>query len=345
MKFLKQLLLSGFTFILCMGVIELYIQATHLGELSNTEFYPDRGRGKRANFNYLMFNEGFGIGRYNQFSYLGEGRPPEKKPNTIRIALLGDSFIEAWQVFERHQFSTIAEQELRKKFPGKTIEVLNFGHSNLDFPDQYVYFKQFAEKFNPDITLFLLADYNLDPRYVDALRPKALIENDSLVIKNDFEPSEVAIYEKTKFLTQNSSIMHMLNICRKKAQGGMAEILLDKIYFWINPPKPRVEEEKSAYSVHPVTLKILDDLSPESVAIVGRDINALPPEFRNACLERGFPYFSLSPQLQAMMDGGIDPYDWPVTGKSGHWNHKGNKMVGRQLASFLAELLEEKPLP
>ncbi|HEY9116112.1 MAG TPA: hypothetical protein VIN10_15550, partial [Bacteroidales bacterium] len=280
MKVLKQIALFCIAFLLTMGLSELFIRTSHLASVSYTEFYDDIGRGRRKNLDYLYFNEGFGIGRYNKYRYIGEANPPEKPENVFRVALMGDSYVEAWQVFDRDYFGNIAEKILEEKYPNLHFEFLNFGRSGFDIADMYAYQKNFVESFHPDLILYFLEKPALQPVYSDPLRPSTIIENDSLIISFDFDSTDLKIYQTTNILTQNSSIMNMLNISRKRAiETSVTKILFDKIYFLFNSIEP--EPEISDIIIEPVTEKIVKSLDPANIIIVNRDKHALPEEFHS----------------------------------------------------------------
>ena len=86
--------------------------------------------------NFTLFNEGFSMGQYNNNSILGPDCSIEKKTGVFRIAILGDSYVESFQVFRRDQFISIMEKQLSKNFD-KSVEVLNFGRSGFDLADMF----------------------------------------------------------------------------------------------------------------------------------------------------------------------------------------------------------------
>ena len=147
-----------------LAIIELFIRMANISMVSSTEFYDDIGRGTRKNLKYLYFNEGFGIGKFNKYRYIGEANPPDKADDIIRIALMGDSYVESFQVFERDYFGNIAESILNKEYLNIDFEFLNFGRSGFDIASIYAYQKIFVENFNPDIILYMISNDDLEPQ-------------------------------------------------------------------------------------------------------------------------------------------------------------------------------------
>lgn len=342
---MKQLLLFSITSIIIFLFCEVFIRLAHIAPVSSTEFYYDIGRGLRKNQTYLSFNEGLGILRFNQYRYIGEDNPPNKAKNTIRVALVGDSYVASFQVFERHYFGNVAENILRKKYPKYNFELLNFGANGNDIGDLYAYYELLINKFEPDFTLFMLSNVDLDIRNQDPLAPKPILKGDSLIVSTRFNKSEIERYNSTKILTQNSSVFMMLSNCITKAKSTpISSILFSKFYTFFHPTDlANIDKRESMdeYSLDPLVGRIVKDLDKEVVIFVNRDIKALPNKFQNLCVESGFRYWDLSQSLNEMKISGDNPVEWKITGKRGHWNHSAHKMVGKFIATNIDSILTE----
>jgi hypothetical protein len=345
MKLLQNIFFTFLALLSTLVVCEIYIRLTYIANVSMTEFDEGIGKERGKNFGYLFFNEGFGIGKINEFRYIGEPNPPLKPENTTRIALLGDSFIEAYQVFDRQYFGNIAENILKAKYPGKNFEILNFGCAGFEITDMYAYQKNTIEKFNPDYLFYLVSKDDLEPENSDSLRPSAIIINDSLIISYAFNPHEAKKFNRANFFLRHSAILNMLNDCRRKTKTIPIEsIFLGKLYVWFfNPEKIAEvpENKKSNYTVHPVTGKIIESLDPEKVLIINRGEVSLPIEFIRLCEKRGLLYFDLGSSLVQLKNAGNDPQEWKVTGKHGHWNYYGHKVAGAEISNIVSGLVEK----
>jgi len=229
-RFIINTILFLVSLLLSLALLDVFIDITGISDKSYNDVYDDIGRGRRAGVEFTIFGEGFSIGSFNQYRYLGPGYGQEKPVNTIRIALLGDSFVEGFQVFDRSHFRRILEEELEDKGLNN-IQILNFGRSGFDIGDMYAYNERFVKTFNPDISLFFISGGDLKPLFNDPLRLKVYHINDSLQIKEDFPPNYIIAFNRLKWLIQNSTIFNMLNNGRKLAmEEGMLKILLDKLY-------------------------------------------------------------------------------------------------------------------
>ncbi len=168
----KQISLFFITTLCFFLINEAFIKISNIGSVSSTEFYDDIGRGYRKNLNYLYFNEGFGMGKFNEYRYIGTPRSPEKDTNTVRVVLLGDSYTESLQIFERNYFGVVAENLLNNNILNRKYEFLNFGRSGFDIADMYAYHKVFAENFNPDYIFYMISSKDLVPVHSDPLVPR-----------------------------------------------------------------------------------------------------------------------------------------------------------------------------
>ena len=139
-SFIKNLFLFGTTSLIILFVLDLFVQASFIETKSPTDFDETYGRCRKKNMDYVFFNEGFSMGRFNEGRYVNSYYPPEKPDNVIRIAALGDSYVEGFQVFERNHFLKLTENELNRKLED-SIQVLNFGRSGFDFGDMYAYYE------------------------------------------------------------------------------------------------------------------------------------------------------------------------------------------------------------
>ena len=343
---MKKLLINSLVFILffliSLGILDVFVSATHISDASYNDVYEDIGRGRRAGMNYIMFNEGFSIGQFNQHRYCGPDYAPEKSVNVFRIALLGDSYVEGFQVFDRDHFRSILENELSQSL-GKKVEVLNFGRSGFDIGDMYCYNETFIQEFNPDMSLYFIAQGDLKPKFTDPLRMKIKEVNGKLVVYKGFPKDYIKLYNRTKKLIQNSTILNMLNNGKKIAKTeGVLPILLDKFYLpFDNHINKNVHNVNTAEpSLPEMTKKIIDQMDPSKDIIINRDILGQIPAFEEYIGEKSLMYIDLQDTLINLKNSGIDPNYWKATKKHGHWNQKAHKAVAHKLAHELAKRIQ-----
>ena len=113
MHVIKQLTLFGITAFITLLLLEGYLRMAEVEAVSMSEFDPEVGRVMMPNRNFTYYNENFTVGSYNRYGYLGPAYPPQRADGTLRIALLGDSYVEGFQVQPRNHFRTLLEQQLQ----------------------------------------------------------------------------------------------------------------------------------------------------------------------------------------------------------------------------------------
>jgi hypothetical protein len=279
------------------------------------------------------------MGRINQYGYLGPDYSPEKKAGTLRIALLGDSYVESFQLFRRDQFHSIIENKLSQNL-GMPVEVLNFGRSGFDLADMYAYQQTFVKRFHPDLVVYFLSEADLVCTQTDPLVPKAIVSNGKIEITNALMPADyLNSFVKTKILFQNSSILQMLNNSRKLIkEGQLFPKLFDK--FYIQKSK-EANHAQTNLKVPEVAIKIAENFSSK-VVVCNRGTEQLSQEFLYILESNQTPYLDLNDTLSIYTNsGGGDPFYWPVTKKQGHWNYQAHQVVGNYLSNHLELIVRE----
>jgi hypothetical protein len=85
-----------------------------------------------------------------------------KPADTIRIALLGDSYCEALQVPLEQTFWWLLQQQLPAcdQFKGKQVEIINFGVSGYGTAQELITLRQQVWQYSPDIVILLVTTNN-----------------------------------------------------------------------------------------------------------------------------------------------------------------------------------------
>jgi len=165
--------------------------------VSHPLFYiPDQYAGSRLQprFEGWYQKEGRAYFRVNSWGFRDREYAPTKLPDTLRIAVLGDSFAEALQVPREQAFWSILDQHLTETRGGTPggVEVLNFGVSGYGTAQQLEVLRQYVWQFEPDVVLLAFFAGN-DVRNnskrleVDQVRPFFRLDSaDELVLDDSF---------------------------------------------------------------------------------------------------------------------------------------------------------------
>jgi hypothetical protein len=169
-RLIGKLLLIGCGLFLGCGVAEITLR---LAGYSYPEFYqPDQSRGYslRPNMEGRYRKEGDALVRINSDGLRDREHAMTKPPGTIRIAVIGDSYPEAFPVPMPDAFWSIMEKKLQQcgAFGGRPIEVINFGVSGYGTAQELITLREHVWQYAPDIVMLAVTTNN---DVSDNLRP------------------------------------------------------------------------------------------------------------------------------------------------------------------------------
>ena len=96
----------------------------------------------------------------NQWGFRDEKDWTHEKPNdTIRIALIGDSLVEALQV--EKTAAMLLQDMLADRYPDQRFEVMNFGVSNYSVAQFQLMYEHIVRDFEPDVVVILVAYFHM----------------------------------------------------------------------------------------------------------------------------------------------------------------------------------------
>ena len=156
-----------------------------------------------------------------------------KPPNTLRIAVLGDSMTEGSQVAVKNIFSSILENDLKKcnLFGEKKVEVINFGVSDYGTAQELIVLREKVWPYDPDFVLLAIFTQNDISNNSAALekqkmRPFFTYQGDELLLDNSFRYlKEFKIktswaWRGLLFISQYSRTIQLLNKTRHRLMGN-----------------------------------------------------------------------------------------------------------------------------
>jgi hypothetical protein len=123
---------------------------------------PYRGYSLRPGVSGWYTREGKSYVRINSEGLRDREHAKPKAANTVRIAILGDSFSEAMHVPMENTFWALMEKKLKAcpEFAGKEIEVINFGVSGYGTTQEFITLRQRTWDYNPDIVILAMTTFN-----------------------------------------------------------------------------------------------------------------------------------------------------------------------------------------
>lgn len=188
------LVLLGFLF----GAIVAEIALRILG-YSYPEFYvidQVRGYALRPGAEGWYRKEGEAYIRINSDGLRDREHSIAKPQNTVRIAVLGDSYPEALSVPEHEAFWSVMEKRLQEcsALAGKQVEVINFGVSGYGTAQELLTLREEVWKYSPDVVMLAITTNNDISDNFRALKktdeiPYFVYDQDRLVLDASFQAS------------------------------------------------------------------------------------------------------------------------------------------------------------
>jgi hypothetical protein len=161
-RFLPKLFLIAFGLFIGCLIVEV---ALRIVNFSFPEFYQldaSRGYALRPGMHGWYRKEGEAYVEINIDGLRDREHTKEKPVDTLRIAVLGDSYPEAFQVAREQAFWSVMEQKLQecRAFGEKKIEVINFGVSGYGTAQELITLRERVWDYEPDIVMLTITTNN-----------------------------------------------------------------------------------------------------------------------------------------------------------------------------------------
>lgn len=139
--------------------------ALRIAGYSYPEFYTlnqSRGYALRPQAEGWYRKEGEAYIRINSDGLRDQEHSLAKPPDTIRIAVIGDSYPEALPVSVEEAFWRVMGERIQQcgAFPGKKIEVLNFGVSGYGTAQELLTLREQVWKYSPEVVMLTVTTNN-----------------------------------------------------------------------------------------------------------------------------------------------------------------------------------------
>jgi hypothetical protein len=151
----KKLLLVSFGLLVGLLMSEIFLRVIGYSYpiFYQADYY--RGFALRPDLKGYYQREGGSYVSINSDGLRDREHPKSKPANTVRIAVLGDSFVEAMHVPMEQTFWSLLERKLSdcNALPGKQIEVINFGVSGYGTAQELMTLRQKVWDYSPDVVV------------------------------------------------------------------------------------------------------------------------------------------------------------------------------------------------
>lgn len=301
--------------------------------------------------------------KYDSGGFRNQNAAWDKKPQSRRIGLYGDSFIEAREVPFEYTSSTRLEARMNSNPGGTHYEVLNFGISGHSVGQNYLSWKHFGSRYSLDYVFLLVCDFTMnrtsDPVGTDSLqiRPTFSLNKDTLVFKKAED------YDKLvdRYGLQMERIQSKLG--NRRSEIVRHGFFLKEFFIRLKSQIGRLQDQyltpKKKTSTHDVSRETLD-LNLEVIKAFGKELKEHNTQFvildactffnpklamtsqqiYDFCRQNNFHHIDLSKKMTEAQEKGLT-VRWP---DDGHFNQEGNRVLAEAVAEWLNEKTIDRQL-
>jgi len=369
---LANLGISVVSLVFTLLVLEVLLRCTHLFGACLSCSEPDEEIGYRfiPNCEYWHNRENDHPirGRMNNYGWRDDEWTLEKPENTYRVAVLGDSFVEAFQVELERTFLTLAEDELNRT-SSISFELMAFGRSGFTQSEELIVLQRDVLRFRPDMVMLFFFPGNDIAEVSREIAPNKsrpffhVSEDGQLVLDTSFsDTSEYKMRSRINYIKQRSALVSLISNRYRTYQSNKRE----------------GKGKESGESSQPVSINGFLSLctsDPDEAYSRGYDLNKiLIKEIAGTCKSEGIEfvlvvmdndaYLPVVEERYREIDSTFDPCffeddlrsyseelsvgfiglqsifrkDYETHGKElhwGHWNYSGHELVARSLIDSL----------
>jgi hypothetical protein len=152
---INKALLIVASLVLALIICEVGLRLLGIGYPDFFDYDPYVGSKLRPGIQGYFLKEGGGYVSINSDGLRDREHALQHPQNTLRIAVLGDSFAEAMQVNQDETFWAIMAKDLQgcPNLQGRQVEVINFGQAGFGTAQELLALRHRAWKYAPDVVL------------------------------------------------------------------------------------------------------------------------------------------------------------------------------------------------
>ncbi len=349
---------------------------------SRPDFYVpdlDRGHALRPGASGWFTDEGRAYVEVNSDGLHDREHRKAKPANTLRVAVLGDSFAEAKQVPLEDNFGSVLERELAKcdRLRGKKVEVLNFGVAAYGTVQELVTLRERVWQYSPDIVV--LAFYSGNDVTDNAARwsrdrksPVFVRRGDNWILDDSFRnlPSFQHAYARQSSLPTRirdySRLLQLIESVRRLVSPEGTVVAEEDRRMYRPPVDSDLREgwEATEYTLATMNREVQAHHAMFLLVTLSNSIQVYPdPRVREAFAKRvgvvdlfypehrlssfakaqGIDLLCLAEPFQRYADSHrmfLHGFKNAIMGY-GHWNREGHRLAGTMIAARLCAMLGE----
>ncbi|HEY6804494.1 MAG TPA: SGNH/GDSL hydrolase family protein [Pyrinomonadaceae bacterium] len=205
-----------------------------------------------------------------------EDHPKQKPAKTFRIAVLGDSFVEALQVPDEETFLKLLPRDLNgcKQLNGLSVDVLNFGVSNYGTAQELLALRSRVWEYQPDLVVLVFTpanDIRNNSRELerDELRPYFVDHEGKLVADMSFRDSAVhkqkmgRLNQMMYWAINRSRLLQLLNSLKESYQARRGGGAAGSVEAGIDDQSFAAPKDKTWTEAWQITEKLIGEMNAE----------------------------------------------------------------------------------
>lgn len=343
---------------------ELALRLAGIEKPAFYQFHPVRGFSHRPGAKGLWNQEGHGLVSINKAGFRDRNHDALPTKEVLRLAVLGDSFSEAFQVNQNQTWWAQLQKQVNNN-PGctlisnypKGLEVMNFGVGAYGTGQQLLTWRSDAHQSKPKLVLlavFLGNDINDNTPAARNDRPVFYLDqNGKLQINNDFRKSQASIFRNSlpgrslNWFVEHSRLAQLLNEAKNRSanptesnarsyQNGPPKVAPASPSGWALT-EALIKQLNTEVRANGAKLLVISLSSPEQVwpRRNQRPSQLFDKEKQLAALLQPLEisYMALAPAMQQQADQkGLILHGFGKAQGIGHWNINGHQLAATVLA-------------
>jgi len=365
-KHIKEIGFCILIFIIFLAILEVVLRTTHLFGARPSWSKPDPIIGHRYSPGRIYWirkeNPKPITGRINKYGFRDKDWPLKKPEGLYRIAVIGDSYVEAFQVESDKTFLALTEKALNNRHNLK-VELMNFGVSGVTQTEELMILQDDVLRFNPDMVILFFCPGNdiddISPKTASRPRPFFYInQHGELSLDTSF--SQTLSYKIKSFINpikQHSALISLLaeryNVYQqsnRKITWEDKKTIMGALTLATAKPSPLFLEN---YRLNKLLIKrmaeickdkgirfllVVEDINPK----IHKTLKSIDPTYNPDFFEDDMRAFADSIGIEFLGLERAFREVYEKEGKSlhwGHWNYEGHELVAELLTKKLISLI------
>jgi hypothetical protein len=160
--------------------------------------------------------------RTNYEGFPSDEHSIEAAPDTFRMAVMGNSFAEGFDVVYEKKMTSLMKELLPETYDGRHIEIMNFAVGGYSIAEQLLMYREFVQKYNPDLVVlssYVGWDFSTNVRFVpkrklilegkfEDITPETMLE-----ARKEFDDTQRNL--KTKLVEELQILRHAITVIRE----------------------------------------------------------------------------------------------------------------------------------